>query len=329
VVTPTDNDQSIPAPDDARGHAAVLALLLGTLFWGCAFTWAKAGGEALNAAAGLPAGAGLGPVLLLAWRFVIPAALWFAVFPAARRGWSWRSGGRAALIGGLSAVGLVLQHLGLDRTSEAVSAFLTALTVLFVPVLMTTAARRPPAGTVWAGVAVATAGIWLMTGAAPSGFGLGELLGLSSAVVFSVYIIAINALVPRDDPHRMMAGQLLVVGLVTAAICPLLAGGTDAANMLRPLVDANVWPRLVLLVVFPTLGGYGLLTFFQPRVDPTRASLIYLVEPVFAAAFAWVVMGRGMDGQAMAGAVLILAANALVELRGALTIPPMVASPDA
>jgi drug/metabolite transporter (DMT)-like permease len=305
-------------PPDVRAHGPALALLLGTVFWGCAFTWAKAGGEDLNDAAGLPAGAALGPVLLLAWRFVLGAAAWFVVFPASRRGWTWRSAGRAALIGGLSAVGLVLQHLGLDRTSEATSAFLTALMVVFVPLLMTVVVRRPPPGAVWAGVAVATAGVWLMTGAAPGGFGLGEALGLASAFAFSVYVLAINALVPRDDPHRMAAGQFLAVGLATAAVCPFLAGGTDPGHLALPVTEPRVWPMLALLVAFPTIGGYGLLTFFQPRVDPTRASLVYLMEPIVAAAFAWATAGRGMDARALLGAGLILVANAMVELRGTL-----------
>ena len=68
--------------------------------------------------------------------------------------------------------------LGLDRTSEAVSAFLTSLTVVFVPLLMVVIVRRPPRAALWLPVGLAALGIWLMTGAAPTGFGVGEVLGL-------------------------------------------------------------------------------------------------------------------------------------------------------
>src|SRR5438874_838106 len=78
----------------------------------------------------------LGPRLLIGWRFAIAGVLWLAIFPAARRGWSWRSVGRAIALGTLFAAAMVAQQMGLDRTTEAVSAFLTSLSILFVPLLM-------------------------------------------------------------------------------------------------------------------------------------------------------------------------------------------------
>jgi drug/metabolite transporter (DMT)-like permease len=54
------------------------------------------------------------------------------------------------------------------------------------------------------------------------------------------------------------------------------------------------------------------MTHFQPRLDPSQAALIYLIEPVVAALFA---MGhRPLTGRVCGGAVLILLANLLVEL---------------
>jgi drug/metabolite transporter (DMT)-like permease len=55
------------------------------------------------------------------------------------------------------------------------------------------------------------------------------------------------------------------------------------------------------------------MSVFQPRIDPTRAALIYLMEPVFAAAYAWAARGSGLTVQALTGAALILVANFLVE----------------
>jgi drug/metabolite transporter (DMT)-like permease len=63
-----------------------------------------------------------------------------------------------------------------------------------------------------------------------------------------------------------------------------------------------------------TVGAFGLQTHFQPRLDPTRAALLYLAEPIFAATYAWIVAGSALSTTACAGAGLILAANALVEV---------------
>ena len=74
---------------------------------------------------------------------------------------------------------------------------------------------------------------------------------------------------------------------------------------------------MILLSLFPTLGAFVLLNLYQPRIDPTRAALIYLIEPVVAAAWAWAVVGRKLGVQAVLGAALILVANVLVEVLSA------------
>jgi drug/metabolite transporter (DMT)-like permease len=300
----------------SRAHAAAFMLLLATVAWGFGFTWAKVGGETLNARSGLVEGSALGPVLLLAVRFLVAAVVMLVLVPAARSGWTTRSIGRSLVLGSLMGLGMILQHLGLDRSSEAVIAFLTSLTILFVPILMTFVLRRPPRPIFWAAVALATLGIWMMTGATPAGFGVGELLGLLCAIVFSIYLIAINALVPRDDPWRMTVGQFLVAGGMTLGMCLFVEGGPTALTPRRLIwlfAEQAVWLNVLLLVIFPTLYSYTAMNIYQPRIDPTRAALIYLMEPLFAAAYAYLARGRTLDWQSLAGAALILTANLLVE----------------
>jgi drug/metabolite transporter (DMT)-like permease len=315
TAVPLDYEPA-PAPRGSE-HRAVVALLVATLFWGCGFTWAKAAGEAVHRVAGLPDGSLFGPIFILAWRFLLGGLLILIAIPAARTGWTWRGAGRIAGVGLILAAGLILQHVGLDRTSEAVSAFLTSLTVLFVPILLTVVLRKPPAPVMWLGVALATAGVWMMTGASPTGFGAGELLGLGCAFTFSLYIFAVNAVSKKEDAWRMSMGQFLVVG----AACAGAAAFVPGREHLRPDAavrvvssSAAVWGNLLALVAFPTVGAFTLLNFFQPRLDATHAALIYLMEPVIAAVYAFAFAGRAMHPLVLVGAFLILAANVLVEL---------------
>jgi drug/metabolite transporter (DMT)-like permease len=318
MPTLLDDAESVQQRGGAPGvRAAELALLFATLVWGSSFAWAKQGGDALNRLTGTGPNSPVGPLMLMGWRFLGAGILWVILFPRSRRGWSSASLLRGLLLGSLMGVGLVLQVLGLDRTSEAVSAFLTSLSIIWVPTIMTLALGRPPAMIFWAGVALAAAGVWLMTGAVPGGFGIGELLGLGCSVVFSVHIIALNGLLPRDDPFRMTAAQLLVAGLIPLLLVLFVPSG--AAKFTHAVAfpvwaPREVWLNLVLLVLFPTLVSFGLMTFFQPRVDPTRAALIYLTEPIFAAIYAWIFVGRNLGKTELLGAALILAANAMVEL---------------
>lgn len=311
----------LPAPPAvaAEAHRAALALLFATVLWGCGFTWAKAAGEAVHRAVGLPHGSAFGPIYILGWRFTLAALAVFVLFRDARSGWSWWGVRRITSVGLLLAAGLIVQHLGLDRTSEAVSAFLTSLTILFVPVILTVGLRQPPAPVMWLGVVLATAGVWLMTGAAPSGFGVGEALGLACAITFSFYLLAVNAVARTEHAWRMTAGQFLVVGVVCFATTALVpAPGVQLSSVARASVSGgDVWLNTLLLAVFPTLGSFSLLNHYQPKLDPTRAALIYLIEPIVAAAYAWAAAGRSLDAMTLAGAALILAANGLVEFLSA------------
>jgi hypothetical protein len=60
------------------------------------------------------------------------------------------------------------------------------------------------------------------------------------------------------------------------------------------MTSPGVGMNLALMILFVTIGAFGLQTFFQPYIDPTRAALLYLVEPIFAALYPWIVHGKGL-----------------------------------
>jgi drug/metabolite transporter (DMT)-like permease len=313
----------LSVPVHARqARFAVLMLIVGTVFWGMGFVWAKDAGEAANRAAGLGDGSALGPVVVLGIRFTIAALLWLAIFPRARRGWSRRTILYGLPLGLVMCGGLVLQHLGLDRTSEAVAAFLTNLTVVLVPLMVAAITFRRPGTNLIIACGVALAGIFLLAGFAGAGSSGspgatqlmgGELLVCAAAVLFSVEIILINALIPRDDVFRLTAAMFLVCGLACLGCAAMLPGFAqlDASQLLR--ADAAI--DIALLTVLCTLVSFGLMNCYQPQVDPTRAAIVYLFEPIVAAAFAWAIAASPMTAAQLAGAALILLANGVAEVR--------------
>jgi len=89
----------LPINSNESDRKAALALVAATLFWGFGFTWAKIGGESVNAAMNLPNGAYVGPIFLLAWRFAIASVLWAILFRDARTGWTLASVRRGIILG--------------------------------------------------------------------------------------------------------------------------------------------------------------------------------------------------------------------------------------
>lgn len=293
-------------------------LLITTIVWGASFALAKESGAAINAAAG--GTHAVGPIAVLAMRFTLGAIV-VAAFSIATRpslwhapvGWTRERLRQGETIGGLLAVSTIVQHLALDRTTEATAAFLTSLTVVFVPLILWIAFGTRPGVAAWVGVALAVPGVWLMSGAdGVASFGTGEMLGVACAVGFAWHLLAVGRYAGPLGTLRACLAQFATVAIVCWPLTILLwamADPFDAGVLLRPVV----WGNVLLLVAGPTLVSFGLMAAFQPHVPPVRAALIYLLEPLFAAAFAWLWTGRPMTRGEWIGGAIILVANAIVE----------------
>jgi drug/metabolite transporter (DMT)-like permease len=244
------------------------------------------------------------PVPFLAVRFLIAAALLWPFTrraPASARPGAFRAG---ALCGLVLAAGYLFQTIGLQYTTGSVAAFITYLLVVFVPVLAAIWLRRLPSLTTMAGVVLAFAGLFLLTGARLSAVGKGELLTLGCAVAFAVHIVLLADVAPRFSTARLNAMQLLVVGAV-CLVPGFFLGGYN--------FTARAWGAAVYTAVASSAIAFALQVWGQRRVGPTRTSLLLMLEPV-AAAVIGVIAGDHLGVMGAAGAVLILFGIAVSEL---------------
>jgi drug/metabolite transporter (DMT)-like permease len=255
-----------------------------------------------------------GTLPFLAVRFLFGAAVLAAV--AGRRAgwrpwWDARTVGAGLRCGVPLLAGYILQTAGLRFTTSSVSAFVTYLLVVMVPLLEAVTRRRLPAGSVLAGVVVATAGLFLLTGAHLS-VGRGVALTLGCAVAFAVNIIEIDRAVNRNaagagapvDAVALTAVQLAVVGLGSLVPGAFIGGySMPAGSVLAALYTGLAASAL----------AFGLQVWGQRRVGPTRTSLLLMIEPVTAAVIGWFT-GARLGALAVGGAVLILGGIALSEV---------------
>jgi len=215
----------------------------------------------------------------------------------------WRAGAAAALALGL---GYLFQTTGLQYTTSSVSAFLTYLLVVFVPILSAIVLRRPPRTTTVVGVVVAVGGLYLLTEGAGIGFGRGEVLSVLCALAFAVHILVLSEVADRVD---IVALNTIQFALVAAALFVpgLLAGGYA--------LPASVWWAVLYTGVVVSAIAFGLQVWGQRQVSASRTALVLMLEPVFAAALGYVDDQR-LGAIGAAGAALILAGILLSEWGG-------------
>lgn len=258
------------------------------------------------------------PLSLLAGRFSV-AALLLAGFALARRK-AWRRGllPVGMLIGVVFGSGYFLQTVGLQYTSASKAGFITALNVVFIPVLAKYITGRRSTWVTWLGVAVATAGLAVLSIDWSAGFQLevGDVLVLACAVMFALHIVLIDRFAARFDPVLFTFVQFVTAALLSGGAATMFEGGivvaTDAANV----------GRLLFLAVFATAGAVLTQVYLQQFTTPARVGLILSTEPVFAALFAWFMLGETMAAAGWLGGALVLVGVLLSEFEPTRPTPP-------
>jgi len=221
-----------------------------------------------------------------------------------RRGWRW-----GFELGVLIALGYVTQTIGMHSTSANNSAFITALSVVLVPVLLFGLRGVRPGRIVGAAIVIAVVGLVLLTRPDVGGLAPGDLWTVGTALAYALYLIRLS-----DGLKEVSFLPLLYW---TVAVCAL---GT---TLLALLVET---PRLVwrsetviaLLVTtfLSTMVALILQNRWQGETTATRAALIFSAEPVFAALFSYFWLGEMLGWIGFIGGGLILAAVMAIEIFG-------------
>ncbi|MGH9229256.1 MAG: DMT family transporter [Acidimicrobiales bacterium] len=291
----------------ARRWQADAALVVAAFFFGTTFLVVQEAVERMD------------PLPFLSVRFLIGAAVLGLVAHRRTAGQTARQAtGRpgmpgelrvGALAGMLLLAGYVLQTVGLQYTTAATSAFITYMLVVFVPFISFATTRQAPHPLTVVGVVLAVAGLALLTGGADTGFGRGEVLTLGCAVAFAAHLVFLGVVAPRHDPVRLTTVQLTTVG--AACLVPAAVQGFD--------LDGGALVAAAFTGVFATAVAFLAMVWAQRVVSPSRAAIILLLEPVFAALLSALV-DEPLTAAAVAGGALILIAVLLAEV-----VAPMLA----
>ena len=211
---------------------------------------------------------------------------------------------RAAIVfGAIGWVGYWFQNTGLQHTTTSDSAFITGLFVVFTPVIETVARRRLPGRFVMTAVVIAAIGLFLLTGAR-FGLGRGNALTLGCAAAFGLWIYVGGQLANRFDPIALTCVQLLTMTVLSVPF--VVATGLGR-------VTGRVWLAVLVTGVVCSAAAFTVQLWGQRRIEPARAAVILLFEPVVAGFVGFAVGERlGLKGYVGAGVILasILVAEA-------------------
>ncbi len=206
---------------------------------------------------------------------------------------------RREIFGGLVtgiayALGLWLQGWGTGLTTASNSAFITELNVVFVHIYVALIERRY---SIFLGIELLLAilGLYLLT-LPTGGFNLGDFLVLLGAVAWAAQVILVSKFSDVDPLcftfFEMIPASLFIISTLF--------------NRYTINLTVDTILGLTYLGTVCTVGAFSLQVYGQRFVYPEVAALIYLLEPAFAAIFAWLMLGEIMKPLQILGAILIL-----------------------
>lgn len=272
----------------AAGAAALVGI---TLIWGTTFVVIK---EAL---ATIPV------PLLLAVRFTVAGLLL-----------SWSRFDRRALrpalvLGVLAFAGFASQTVGLSLTSASKAAFITGLSVILTPLMARVWPGRALRPRVVLAAVVALAGLGLMTlhGGA-SHVNAGDLWVLATAVAYALYIVYLGEVAGRARATSLAALQHVPMAVLA------WAWALPRLGELRHVPLATFLAILYLAAVATALVAV-VQTYAQRVVPAHLAALVFVLEPVFAAVFAFFLLGERLGLAGWLGGALVVVAMFVSELR--------------
>lgn len=211
-------------------------------------------------------------------------------------------------IGIAIALGYSLQTWGLQSIPSSKSAFITAMYVPLVPLLQWLCLRRMPGLMSWIGVALAFIGLIFLAG--PDGnllaMGQGEIITLIGAVAIAAEIILIGAWAGKVDIKRVTVVQLATASL--ASFLFMVPAGESIPPFSTGLILVALGLGIFSAIIQVTMN------WAQRSVSPTRATVIYTGEPVWAGIFGRMA-GERLPAIALLGGACIVLGVLVSELK--------------
>ncbi|AJF72572.1 DMT family transporter [Raoultella terrigena] len=271
-------------------------LIVITMFWGGTFL-------AVQYAVTLS-----GPFFFVGVRFATAALAVALLSLRVLRGLTWLELKAGVAIGVSIALGYSLQTWGLQSISSSKSAFITAMYVPLVPLLQWLCLGKMPGVMSCLGVVLAFTGLILLAGPENNllALGVGEAITLASALAIAAEIILISAWAGKVDVRRVTVVQLATASLV--AFAAMVPAGEAIPAMSPGLLGVALGLGIFSAIIQVTMN------WAQRSVSPTRATLIYTGEPVWAGIFGRIA-GERLPLLALVGCAFILAGVLVSELK--------------
>lgn len=198
------------------------------------------------------------------------------------------------------------QQFGIQYTTVGKAGFITACYIVIVPIIGLFLGKKC-SPFIWAAVVMALVGLYLLCITDGFSIGLGDVLVLVCAFLFSLHILVIDYFSPKTDGVKLSCIQFLVCGILSTILALILE---------HPQISSilTAWLPILYAGVMSCGVAYTLQIVGQKNVNPTVASLILSLESCISVLAGWILLGQKLSAKELIGCVIMFAAIILAQL---------------
>ena len=278
-----------------KTRTAEISLLLVAALWGGGFIFTHGA-----------LAAGINPMWITAFRFVIAGILFYCIAHRRLKGLS------ELLVPGLVlgfflGSAFILQTFGLRYTTPSRNAFFTATNVVFTPFICFFLTKNVIRMRIVFSVLLVSIGIAFLTLDEVSRLNKGDVLTLICAVLFAFHIYFIGYYV-RD--RKLDIAKIVFLQFGFAAVVSGLA-----ALIFEPFIIPSLsgFTHILYLAIFSTLLGFLIQNTVQRFVTQTKTALILSMEAAFGTVFSVIFVHETLTLVILTGFVFMAAGIVLAE----------------
>ena len=206
------------------------------------------------------------------------------------------------LLGSILGIGQALQQVSLIYTDVANTGVFTVMYVLIVPFISYFIFSKKIHWSIWPAVILCVVGGLLLSELKNISVRYGDTLGVLSAFCWAIHIIYISKTVKFFNfPITIAMSQCFIAFLFT--ILPMVVyENPSLSNILKDSYE------ILYVGVLSSGLAFLLQTYTLQNLTPAPAAIIFSLEGVFAAIFAWLILGQFLNEIKVVGIFLILSA---------------------
>ncbi len=282
-----------------------IMLIIAALIWGFAFVAQSIGVDKISPCT-------FNGIRILVGCITLLPVIYF-LDKAKKRNGTYKKQDKAVLIKGGIVCGIflafasTLQTYGLMYTMAGKAGFITAMYMIFVPLVSVFIGKKIQPKTVIC-VLIAMLGMYfLCVKKGESGINRGDVLVFISALLFTGHILSVDYFSPKTDGVKLSCAQFFVAGLLNCIVM-LVFDKPDWGLVL------SCWLPILYAGAMSCGIAYTFQIIGQKYTEPTVASLLMSLESVFSALAGWVILNEVLAPRELLGCILAFVAIILVQL---------------